>query len=198
MILGTHNCLTSYPLKGWFCKAIAWLCNLTAKCQELDLEQQLLTGVRLFNIQVNKKDGEWIGSHGLAWYDITVDEAFQTLEDFALSANEKIYVIFDYDRHLFVKNNNDEFKKLLKRLQKEYKHVKIIQSTIEYGWESIQLKSPIQYIGAYWMWNWAKNADEAKDYWYRYVPFPHFWAKKLNNYWMAVYHNAEYLMIDFA
>lgn len=66
MKLGTHNSL-SYLRPQWWMRPFAWM----ARCQSMTIEQQYEFGVRYFDIRMRLlNNGDWVGAHGLATYDI--------------------------------------------------------------------------------------------------------------------------------
>ena len=65
--LGTHNSGTSSKLV-WWQWPFGYLLNLTSRCQNLSIEDQLKNFVRFFNIQVTYYKNEWVFSHGFCIY----------------------------------------------------------------------------------------------------------------------------------
>ena len=68
VILGTHNSATSGKTV-WWQRLFSWAISPTSRCQTKSIEEQLLGGVRLFNLQVCRYKGEWHISHGLSIYE---------------------------------------------------------------------------------------------------------------------------------
>lgn len=98
----THDSLTSYPLKQWWLYPILW----TAKCQNKDIESQLIAGVQYFDIRLNKYKGVWYGAHGFLIYDISIDKIFDIFRSFTNNNKQPIYFrilmedVFDKDTTL--------------------------------------------------------------------------------------------------
>ena len=65
MILGTHNSATGGQLLWWL-RPLAWVINPTSKCQDRTIQEQLIDGVKVFNLQVAYVGGKWRFTHGLA------------------------------------------------------------------------------------------------------------------------------------
>ena len=106
MIYGTHNSATGGKLVWWL-RPIGGIINLTSKCQDKSIEQQLKDGVRLFNLQITKYNGNWVFSHGLAIYK---EELIPTL------CLMRCYATKDYP--IYFENKNDENK-----LRKQWVHI---------------------------------------------------------------------------
>ena len=51
MIFGTHNSATGGHLVWWL-RPIGGIINITSKCQDKTIAQQLADGVKVFNLQV--------------------------------------------------------------------------------------------------------------------------------------------------
>jgi hypothetical protein len=85
-VLGSHNSLSSYPLKSWWFAIGACF----GKCQSLDLVQQYVAGVRVFDLRLSKHGDTWYGTHGLMVYKVTLDAAISTLAGLA-SKEDPIY-----------------------------------------------------------------------------------------------------------
>lgn len=183
MKLGTHNSLTSYPLLGWQ-KYFGWLINAVTRCQTKSIEEQLDANVRWFNLQVNKKDGRWIGSHGIAWYDVDLFEILDKLNKY----DDKIYVQLYLDKHFGVHTPMDDFTELIWRCKTKYPNIVFQRIWNEQDGKLIA-ELPIDGEEKYWTTTWAKH-------WWQYLPCPKFWHKLYQNKeWY--YTKKKYLMNDF-
>lgn len=183
MKLGTHNSLTSYPLLGWQ-KHFGWLINLVSRCQTKTIREQLLSGVRWFNLQVSKKDDMWLGSHGIAWYNIRLRDVLKELNEYP----EPIYVQLYLDRHFGNKIPLTQFKTLWFECKKYYPNI-----NFQYVWSEqdneILWREPIDGEEKYWTFAGAKH------FWEK-LPIPILWHKLFyKERWSTT--NKEYLMIDF-
>lgn len=194
MINGTHNSATGGQLVWWL-RPLAWLVNLTSKCQAKSIEEQLEDGVRLFNLQVTKYGGKWVFSHGTAIYK---EELIPTLSLMWLYATPEkpIYFQLVLDDNFLTGQPCEEFRKLV-QLIGEYRnggnvrmHYAWIEGSEEYPYLSgIQLSCEEHY----WTLSWAKRYAKSLLDW---LPLPKRHARRYN----AEYKKnckREFLMLDF-
>ena len=80
--LGTHNSGTSSKLV-WWQRPFGYLLNLTCRCQNLSIEDQLKNFVRFFNIQVTYYKNEWVFSHGFCIYTGKMYDAISKMVQYA-------------------------------------------------------------------------------------------------------------------
>jgi hypothetical protein len=192
MIYGTHNSGTGGKLLWWL-TPIGGLINLTSKCQDLNIEEQLNNGVRWFNLQVAYYKNQWRFSHGLALYKEDVIKTLEMLCNFA-KAKDPIYVQVYLDRSFWCKQNQEEFLKLGALLNQlhEYNEYFNTQSVWVEGTD-IRLKPQASINGEehYWTQSWAKD----KSIWDK-LPLPRRHARKYNQVYIKNCSH-DYLMLDF-
>lgn len=195
MIYGTHNSATGGQLVWWL-RPLAWLVNLTSKCQTKSIEEQLKDGVRLFNLQVTKYRGKWVFSHGAAIYK---EELIPILALMKLYASEEkpIYFNLYLDDNWFTGQPDEEFKRLVRELLQVYNrdsNVKMLYAWIE-GSDEYPYKSGIQlsYEEHYWTLLWAKKYAKSLLDW---LPLPKLHARSYNAKYKKSC-NKEFLMLDF-
>ena len=193
MVYGTHNSFTSYKLI-WWCYLIPFI-RLTSRCQSKTLEEQLDSNVRVFNIQIAKYKGEWMVSHGLAWFDAYFIILLKHLSDYAVKNKTYIYIRLSYDNHFFMKKDIEGFKEIAE-ITKNAPMIKILECSIEHFNSHEQLN---EYVTAeidkeehYWTLTWAKSMCKFKYY----MPYPKYWAKKYNNSYIENC-KSKYLMLDY-
>ena len=194
MIYGTHNSATGGQLLWWL-KPLAWLINPTSKCQDRTIQEQLIDGVKVFNLQVAYIGGKWRFSHGLALYK---EDVFETLERMRLysSKEEPIYFQLYLDKSWWCKSNVEEFKKLINQIYKEYCNDNFIMldawdERASFHWFCVGVK--ISLDEHYWTTSWVKvNAKS----WIDKLPLPRRHAKKYNREYKDNC-KSEYLMLDF-
>ena len=191
--LGTHNSGTSSKLV-WWQRPFSWLLHLTSQCQTLSIEEQLNNNVKLFNLQITFYKNEWVFSHGLCIYTDSVDDAIDTMIDYA-TENEPIYLQIYLDKNFILGQNKDEFRKYLKELKIRLKNtnVYIISDWIEGTDEKHSHGISINTAEHYWTTGWAKV--NAKN-WIDYLPLPKRHARKYNKKYIEE-NKADYLMLDF-
>ena len=114
MVLGTHNSAT-YSKLIWWLRPFAWILNLTSRCQNRTIKQQLEDGVRLFNLQVCKYKGDWYISHGLCIYE---QELFPLLK--LLRKQKNIIIQLYLDENFWVKQDQEEFVHLVGIVKRRY------------------------------------------------------------------------------
>lgn len=195
MIYGTHNSATSGKLVWWLWP-IGGLINLTSKCQNRTIEEQLQDGVRLFNLQITRYKGEWVFSHGLAIYKEKLNDVLKLFEKYATQDNPVYFQLY-LDDNLFLGQPCEEFRELSKMLAKIYHKdypVKLLYTWIE-GSKEYPYNSGISISCEehYWTLGWAKNnALSIIDF----LPLPKRHAEEWNAYY-KINCKAEYLMLDF-
>ena len=194
MIYGTHNSATGGQLVWWL-RPLAWLINLTSKCQTKSIEEQLEDGVRLFNLQVTKYNGEWVFSHGTAIYK---EELIPTLSLMLRYATQEkpIYFQLVLDNNWFTGQPEEEFRELVEFIVEDLKgkNINMLYAWIE-GSGEYPYKSGIQlnYEEHYWTISWAKKYAKSLLDW---LPLPKRHARRYNAGYKADC-KKKYLMLDF-
>ena len=190
VILGTHNSATSGKTV-WWQRPFAWLLNLTSRCQNKSIDEQLQGGVRLFNLQVCCYKGEWHISHGLCIYK---EKLFDILD--LMKQYKGIVIQLYLDKNFFVGQDEEEFIKLVDEVKKEYcssefiLHKAWIEGTDKYPHTSEHELSIEEH---YWSKGWSEYCSES---WLDKLPLLKRHAKRHN----AAYKEnckADYLMLDF-
>ena len=194
MIYGTHNSATGGQLLWWL-RPLAWVINPTSKCQDRTIQEQLIDGVKVFNLQVAYVNGKWRFTHGLAIYK---EDVFETLERMWIYSRmgEPIYFQLYLDKCFWCKQDIEEFEFLIEQLKMEYcdENFVMLSAWVEgtnYYPTATSLIS-VCLEEHYWTMGWAKTTKK----WYNYIPLPKRHAKKYN----AKYKDnckSKYLMLDF-
>lgn len=195
MILGTHNSATGGQLLWWL-RPLAWVINPTSKCQDRTIQEQLIDGVKVFNLQVAYVGGKWRFTHGLAIYK---EDVLETLAMMKASATkeEPIYFQLYLDKCFWCKQNIEEFGKLVEYIKWTFcdENFKILSAWVE-GTKYYPTATSLVYVCIeehYWTMGWAKvNAKS----WIDYLPLPKRHAEEWNAYY-KVNCKAKYLMLDF-
>lgn len=191
MILGTHNSFTSYPLV-WWQRPISYILNLTSRCQNKNINEQLLDGVRLFNIQICKYRGQWRISHGLCIYDLELFSVLDTLKLF--SGKDKIIIQLYLDKNFFVGQDEKGFYDLVGIIKTKYcspnfiLQIAQIEGTSKYPHRTSYQLSVEEH---YWSKSWAKNKKGIHK-----LPLPKYHAKKFNKNYIDGC-KSDYLMLDY-
>lgn len=196
MIYGTHNSGTGGELVNWL-KPFAWVINPTSKCQDRTIQEQLIDGVKLFNLQVAFVGGKWRFSHGLALYKEDVMLTVRQLRAWA-TRHKPIYFQIYLDKCFWCKQDIEEFEFLVEQLKREFcnENFVMLSAWVEGGEDYIDGTDCYPYPEweeHYWTLDWAKNAARK---WYDKIPLPKFHAKRYN----AIYKKeccGEYLMLDY-
>ena len=192
--LGTHNSGTSSKLV-WWQRPFGYLLNLTCRCQNLSIEDQLKNFVRFFNIQVTYYKNEWVFSHGICIYTGKMYDAISKMVQYATPECPVYFQLF-LDKNFLLGQNKEEFRKMVANLNNELKDTNVymlyayIEGTDEYPYRSdIKLNASEHF----WTISWA--ADNAKS-WIDKIPLPKRHAKIYNEKYIEE-NQADYLMIDF-
>lgn len=194
-LLGSHNSCTSYKLVGWQ-RWFAPLINLFSRCQTKTLEQQFKEGIRLFDVQVNLKDGRWLASHGIAWYDV---EPLKVLNELSLRYNEKIYVFLGFDRHFFHPYKIDKFHTMRSEVEVSCPNLELkriyLEAPYKFVYNDIAFAKELKEV--YWTTSWASKKTSGK--WWKffyYLPLPILWKKLFHKEWDSQGEGMNY-MTDF-
>ena len=194
MTYGTHNSATGGQLVWWL-RPLAWLVNLTSKCQTKSIAEQLEDGVRLFNLQVTKYNGEWVFSHGTAIYKEELIPTLSLMLHYA-TQEKPIYFQLVLDNNWFTGQPEEEFRELVELIVEDLKgdNLKMLHAWIE-GGEEYPYKSGIQlsYAENYWTLSWAKKCAKSLLDW---APLPKRHAQKYNAEYRANC-TREFIMLDF-
>lgn len=163
---GSHNSATGERPANWWAR----LFPMVAKCQSKTLEEQCEAGVTLFDIRVRWHDEHLFVHHGLARYDLTLEEVFNLLDRKAPSLS---VVMVTYEGEC-PEERDEEFIRLV---EDQFAHC----YNIRLG--DISVKCPL--------WRIVKVSDYQPQYeqnyvkivgWRRLLPFPWLWwlMRKLN------------------
>ena len=192
MILGTHNSGTGEELV-WWQRPFSAIFHLLSRCQSRTIAEQLINGVKLFNLQVTYYRGEWRFSHGCSIYTTKLFDSIKKMKRHA-TKDKPIYYQIYLDKNFFTGQNVKKFEELITTL-KEYSlktNVKLLYAWVE-GTDYYPYKSDINLDIAehYWTTVWAKDKP-----WYEKLPLPKRHAKKYNKEYRTN-NTHDYLMLDF-
>lgn len=198
MIYGTHNSATGGKLVWWL-RPIGGIINLTSKCQDRTIAQQLADGVKVFNLQVAKVNGKWRFTHGLAVYEEDVLDTLKLMR-LCASVKEPIYFQLYLDKCFWCKQDETKFLELIAQIRNEFLDDKLmmfdpwVEGTKELLRMGTVFFKKISLEEHYWTLNWVKvNKPMCFSDW---LPLPKYHAKKYN----AQYKKEcmeEYLMLDY-
>ena len=194
MILGTHNSATGGKLLWWL-KPLAWLINLTSKCQDRMITDQLGDGVKVFNIQIAKVNKKWRFTHGLAVYK---EDVWDTLKLMRLCASvrEPIYFQLHLNKCLWCKQDIKAFAQFVQKVKDELCTTYFIMKSAWVEGSDIRphvSDAKLSLEEHYWTKSWAKlNAKS----WIDKLPLSKRHAKKYNNKYKKEC-TKQYLMLDF-
>ena len=190
VILGTHNSATSGKTV-WWQRLFSWAISPTSRCQTKSIEEQLLGGVRLFNLQVWRYKGEWHISHGLSIYE---EKLFDVLDQ--MKKYKGIVFQLYLDKNFFVGQDEEAFLELVEDIKEGYcspdfiMHMAWIEGTDKYPHIT---KEKLKIEEHYWTSTWAERFAGS---WVEKLPLPKSHAKKYNDSYIENC-KADYLMLDF-
>lgn len=197
MIYGTHNSATGGELLWWL-KPLAWVINPTSKCQDRTIQEQLIDGVKVFNLQVAYVNGKWRFSHGLALYKEDVMLTIRQLRAWA-TRHEPIYFQLYLDKCFWCKQDEIAFIELVSIIRAELLEDGIFMMFdpwIEGTDEHFRMDNVFEKISLeehYWTLAWGKMYGKT---WKDKIPLPKRHAKKFNAKYKSEC-KKEYLMLDF-
>ena len=194
MIFGTHNSVTGGKLVWWL-RPIGGIINLTSKCQDKTITDQLADGVKLFNLQVAYVGGKWRFTHGLAVYKEDVFEAIAKMKACA-TKEEPIYFQLYLDKCFWCNQNEIKFIELIAQIRCVFLDDKLMMFDpwIEGTNEHFRMGNVFEKISLeehYWTTAWSKDKS-----WLDKIPLPRRHAKKYNEKYKREC-KTEYLMLDF-
>lgn len=195
-ILGTHNSATGGQLLWWL-RLLAWIINPTSKCQDRTIQEQLIDGVKVFNLQVAYVNGKWRFSHGLALYKEDVMLTIRQLRAWA-TRHEPIYFQLYLDKSWWCKPDEIAFIELVSTIRAELLEDGIFMMFnpwIEGADEHFKMGNVFENISLeehYWTMGWAKTTKK----WYNYIPLPKRHSR-LHNAEYKKNCKSKYLMLDF-
>lgn len=196
MIYGTHNSATGGKLVWWL-RPIGGIINITSKCQDKTITDQLADGVKLFNLQVAYVGGKWRFTHGLAVYKEDVIETLAKMKACA-TKEEPIYIQLYLDKCFWCKQDEIKFIELIVRIRNEFLDDKLMMFDpwIEGTNELFRICNVFVEISLeehYWTLNWGKMYGKT---WLDKIPLPRRHARLHNAEYMREC-KTEYLMLDF-
>lgn len=192
MIFGTHNSATGGKLLWWL-RPFAWIINPTSKCQDKSIDEQLLDGVKLFNLQVAYNGESWYFSHGLALYKEDVIETIAKMRTCA-TPDSPIYFQLYLDKSFWHEQDEFAFTKLIAHIKRKFicpYFVMLsawVEGTNKYPHRS---SSKLKWEEHYWSTTQVKNKS-----WWNKIPLPKIHAKKYNKEYIDNC-KQDYLMLDF-
>lgn len=198
MIFGTHNSATGGKLLWWL-RPIGGIINLTSKCQDKTITDQLADGVKLFNLQVAYVGGKWRFTHGLAIYKEDVIETLAMMKACA-TKEEPIYFQLYLDKCFWCKQNEIAFIELCSLLANEYLEDEVFMMFdpwIEGTNEHFKMGNVFEKISLeehYWTLAWGKMYGKS---WLDKIPLPRRHAR-LHNAEYKKNCKTEYLMLDYS
>ena len=190
VILGTHNSATSGKTV-WWQRLFSWAISSTSRCQTKSIEEQLLGGVRLFNLQVCRYKGEWHISHGLSIYEEKLFDVLDQMKEY-----KGIVFQLYLDKNFFVGQDEEAFLDLVEDIKEEYCSPDfIMQSAWIEGTDKYPHRTEykLKIEEHYWTSTWAERFAGS---WVEKLPLPKSHAKKYNDSYIENC-KADYLMLDF-
>ena len=197
MILGTHNSATGGQLLWWL-RPLAWVINPTSKCQDRTIQEQLIDGVKVFNLQVAYIGGKWRFSHGLALYKEDVMLTIRQLRAWA-TRHEPIYFQLYLDKCFWCKQDEIAFIELVSIIRAELLEDGIFMMFnpwIEGTNEHFKMGNVFEKISLeehYWTLAWGKMFGKT---WIDKLPLPKRHSR-LHNAEYKKNCKSKYLMLDF-
>lgn len=188
MIIGSHNTMTfANPRKWWM-----YLIAPFSVCQYRNIEEQILDGVRCFDLRIRLVNNKWVFAHGLYEVDEDVYATFEKIRDYANDLKKKIYVRIILERRKASTEEILRFKKFCKYIEMQFgKYVMPFEGRLKGNWELLydfkyKPKSIIQYV--------SSVADDAR--WYeKYIPF--LYAFRNNEFNKNKKHVNKIVLYDF-
>lgn len=194
MIYGTHNSATGGRLVWWL-RPLAWVINLTSKCQDKSIDEQLADGVKLFNLQVAFVGGKWRFTHGFAVYKEDVIETLAKMKACA-TKDEPIYFQLYLDKCFWCKQDVKKFKQLIEEVIDNFE---LSCFTMLSAW--VEGSDNYIYIAGdrpkweehYWTLAWGKMYGKT---WLDKIPLPKRHARRHNEEYKKNC-KTDYLMLDY-
>lgn len=131
MIIGSHNSWSYLPVRRWWMKPIAF----TARCQNVDIQEQHELGIRCFDLRVRFDKGRIILVHGIVEYEYNLTELFSNLR--WLNKQGKCYVRILHDvrnKRQLESSDSVEFRWFCSMLEKTYTHIRFWCGRNLYDW----------------------------------------------------------------
>lgn len=171
MIIGSHNTMTYAAPRKWWMHVIAPF----AVCQTKDVDEQILEGVRCFDLRIRLKKDKWVFAHGLYEVKGDVYAIIDKIRDYANDIKENVYLRIILERST---TNEEEAKRFIEFCRccetQLGKYVIPFEGRKKGGWELLyNFKFVPQAI-------WQPVSSMAEDArWYeRYIPV--LYAKRKN------------------
>lgn len=91
MQIASHNSWTFAPVKQWYLRPLAFM----ARCQRINIKEQLEQGVRSFDLRVRYNKDMFIMAHGIFKYNYTLPQLhddLQTISNHSRTTQENISI----------------------------------------------------------------------------------------------------------
>jgi hypothetical protein len=138
----SHNSLTGYPLLNWWLKPI----HFFGKCQDKDIFDQWAKGVRYFDLRVTDHKGKLIGSHGIFKYNVTLEDALNSIEFNAICDGEDAYVRIILEDTFFKGCSTSEFVDRIEKTRSRYR-VSIHRIGLKSDWSNHKICNDVDFLG---------------------------------------------------
>jgi hypothetical protein len=128
--IGSHNSWSYAPIKQWYIPAFV------CKCQNVDIKEQYMRGVKVFDLRVRRYKGNWYTAHGSACF------LTDYIDDLHWLNNQKdsisVRIILEYNSK--PKNLEDIkilFRNLCRYLEIMYDNINFFGGKLKYTWETL-------------------------------------------------------------
>lgn len=133
-MLGSHNTLTYFPMKGFF----AGLTKCWSECQEKTVQEQYNLGVRYFDIRIKFDKNKPVVVHNKDTYKAGESELTQVFSFMNLKKDCYIRLILDIrSKPKDADNQVNLFKQYISKLQQLYPNLHIDDAIVYWTWEHI-------------------------------------------------------------
>ena len=133
-MLGSHNTLTYFPLKGLF----GGLFKKWSKCQEVNYIKQYSEGVRYFDVRIKFNKNKPVVVHNKDTYKAGESELKQFFSFLNTKKDSYIRIILDIRSKPKDANNQVKlFKEYISNIQRLYPFVHIDDAIVYWNWEHI-------------------------------------------------------------
>lgn len=188
MIIGSHNTMTYAKPRKWWMHVIVPF----AVCQTKDVDEQILEGVRCFDLRIRLKKDKWVFAHGLYEVDGDVYATIDKIRNYADYLRKKVYIRIVLERNKTSRKETERFVKFCEMCENQLgKYIVPFEGRLKSGWKELysfkyRPKSIIQ--------NVSSMATDAR--WYeKAIPFLYAFRKNEENK-CRVYNN-KIVLYDF-
>jgi hypothetical protein len=189
--IATHNSATGEKPAN----LLSWLVIPFSRTQNKTIQEQLESGVRMFDIRIKQYNNEYHVGHGLFTTKRTVEDILQQIND--NGSKDPIYVLLTYEGKLCTDEEINNFKSYVNSLKKKYNNISFGDIAVKYTDDDLIVDwKVVDYANCDWPVNTKSEYMKLNGKnWQTYIPIPWLWKKIYYN--KPIFSSTYFTWVDF-